>query len=266
MARILAVSSQVAYGPVGNSAAVPALQARGHEVLAVPTVTLSNHPGHGAPAGFRTEPSDLAAILRRLETLGVLGRCSAVMTGYFATPEQVEITARTIRSMKAANSGLYVLVDPVIGDGDRLYVPQAVAEAIRDHLVPLADCLTPNRFELEWLSGLRAGTIEAGVAAARRLPVPEVLATSIPAGEGKLATLAIAADTVSSSVTPLRPTVPHGTGDFLAGLYLAERLAHPPAEALPATMLILRDAIEASAGSTVLDIAGTLHSWGNFRL
>jgi pyridoxine kinase len=259
VARVLAISSQVAFGPVGNSAAVPALQAQGHEVLAVPTITLSNHPGHGAPAGFRTTPADLAAILDRLAGLGALASCTAVMTGYFAAAEQVTEAARAIAALKAATPSLLVLVDPVIGDAGSLYVPEAVAQAIGDRLVPLATVLTPNRFELEWLTGQSAASVPEAALAARGLHLAEVVATSIPAGPQHLATLAVTALRCDEWLSPLRSAVPHGTGDFLAGLYLAERLASPPAIALAAAMGVLERAIAGSAGSPVLDVAGSLH-------
>ncbi len=256
--RILSISSQVAYGPVGNSAAVPAMQSMGHEVLSVPTVILSNHPGHGKPAALRMPAADLAAMLGALEGLGVLETCAAVLTGYFAANDQIHGVARMIRRMRATNPKLYVLVDPVIGDDDRLYVPQPVAESIREELLPLADCASPNRFELEWLTGWRVSSIAEARAAAARLPVKEVLATSIPANAGKLATLAIADGECFEEVTALKKSVPHGTGDFLAGLYLAHRLAAEPQAALRRSIATLDRAIAISAGSTVLDIAGAL--------
>ncbi len=256
--RILSISSQVAFGPVGNSAAVPAMQALGHEVLAIPTIILSNHPGHGKPAALRMPASDLAAMLGALEGLGALDGCQAVMTGYFAANDQIHGVARMIRRMKEKNPALYVLVDPVIGDGDALYVALPVAEAIRDELLPLADCASPNRFELEWLTGRRVSSISEARAAALRLPVKEVLATSIPAGADRLATLAIAGGDCFEQVTALQQAVPHGTGDFLAGLYLAHRLAADLQTALRRSIAILDRAIAISAGSAVLDIAGAL--------
>jgi len=255
VARILAISSHVAYGPVGNSAAVPALQAKGHEVLAIPTIVLSNHPGHGKPAGFRTTSSDLAAILRRATSFAPV---DAVMTGYFAAPNQIAEAAKLIAALRAKNSALYVLVDPVMGDGGSLYVPEPVAWAIRDRLIPLATCATPNRFELEWLTGWLAGTPGDAVSAARALNIPEVLATSIPAGEGRLASLVITPDGHGEQISDLRASVPHGTGDFLAGAYLAERLERPPVAALARAQQLLDRAIRLSAGSAVLDVAGAL--------
>lgn len=256
--RILAISSQVAYGPVGNSAAVPALQTMGHEVLAVPTIILSNHPGHGKPAGFRTAAADLAAILQRLVELGALRSCAAVMTGYFASPDQVQEVARVVERMKADNPALYVLVDPVIGDGDALYVALPVAEAIRDALVPLANCLTPNRFELEWLTGKTIATVTDAIAAARGLAVPKVLATSIPAGLDRLATLAVTSDSCAEHISPLKASVPHDTGDFLAGLYIGERLAAEPEQALRRSLNILQAAITRSGGSAALNVTSPL--------
>ena len=253
--RILAISSQVAWGPVGLSAAVPALQAQGHEVLAIPTVMLSNHPGHGVPAGFRTAPEDMGRMLDALDGLGVLRTCKAVMTGYFTSREQVDQAARAILAVPDA----FVMVDPVLGDHVRLYVPEEVATAVRDLLLPLASCITPNAFELAWLSGHEVTDEASAIAAAHQLPAPEVLATSIPDGPDGLATLAVSEGGVSRHRSQKLEQVPHGTGDFLAGLYLAARLKEPPAAALESSMAVLERAIASSAGSAVLDVAGTLH-------
>jgi pyridoxine kinase len=252
--KVLSISSQVVWGPVGNSAAVPALQAKGHEVLALPTITLSNHPGHGAPAGFRTQAEDMARMFAALEALGALADLDAMLTGYFATVGQVEEVARLLDRVPVP----VLLVDPVMGDHGRLYIPQEVAEAIRDHLVPRASCVMPNAFELAWLTG-RAVTDEASaIDAAHALLVPEVVATSIPCDEG-IATLLVTPGQSHRVAAPRLAKVPNGTGDFLSGLYLAERLAHPPHHAFAAAMETLSRAIWRSAGSSVLDVAGALH-------
>ena len=225
--RLLSISSQVAFGPVGNSAAVPALQARGHEVLMIPTIMLSNHPGHGTPAGFRTAADDLARILAALDGLGALAAVGGVLTGYFASAEQVAVVAKVLARMKSANPALFVLIDPVLGDEEGLYVPQPVAEAICRQLLPLADCITPNRFELAWLSGSSVTDAETAIGAARGLGIAEVLATSIPAVNGDLSTLLIVPGAAHVNTSPKLPQVPHGTGDFLSGLYLAGRVTEP---------------------------------------
>jgi pyridoxine kinase len=258
--RILSISSQVAFGPVGNSAVVPALQAKGHEVVAIPTIMLSNHPGHGKPAGFRTTPEDMRAIFDTLHGLGVFAQCGAVLTGYFASVDQVHETARLILTeLSQASPSPFILVDPVIGDDTALYVPQDVAVAIRDYLLPLASCLTPNRFELEWLSGGSAADEQLAIEAARKLPALEVLATSIPRGDTELATLLVTADAVHRHVSRKLDHVPQGTGDFLSGLYLAARVSKGAEDAFIEAMETLERAIAMSAGTSVLNIAGALH-------
>jgi pyridoxine kinase len=253
--RILAMSSQVAWGPVGLTAAVPALQAQGHEVVAVPTVTLSNHPGHGKPAGFPTDPAHMASIIDTLGEMGVLKGCGAILTGYFTSTQQVDQAARAILAVPDA----FVLVDPVIGDNGALYVPGDVAEAVRELLLPLATCVTPNAFELGWLAGHEVVDEASAIEAAHQLPAPEVLATSVPVGSDRLATLAVTDGPVARHVALRRGEVPHGTGDFLAGLYLAARLKSPPAAALRDSMAVLERAMDRSIGTAVLDVAGTLH-------
>ena len=252
--KLLSISSQVVWGPVGNTAAVPALQAKGHEVLTLPTITLSNHPGHGAPAGFRTQAEDMARMFAALEALGALSDLDAMLTGYFASAGQVEEVSGLLDRITVP----YLLVDPVMGDHGRLYIPQEVAEAIRS-LVPRATCITPNAFELSWLSGAEVTDETSAIAAARSLALPEVLATSVPAQDG-LATLLVMPDAVHRIATPKLEMVPHGTGDFLSGLYLAERLVHPPQQAFEAAMTTLARAIARSEGTGVLDVAGALHA------
>ena len=254
--RVLSISSQVVWGPVGNAAAVPALQAMGHEVLGLPTVMLSNHPGHGTPAGIRTGAEDMERMLAALEALGALEGLDALLTGYFASAAQVEAVAQLMERIEVP----FVLVDPVMGDHGRLYVPADVSEAIASRLVPRATCLAPNGFELARLSGQDVTGEASAIAAARALGLPEVLATSIPAGEGRLATLLITPDQVHRILTPVLSDVPHGTGDFLSGLYLAGRLLYPPPQALASAMKTLTRAIALSAGTPVLNVALALHT------
>jgi pyridoxine kinase len=258
MARILAVSSQVVHGPVGLTAAVPAMQALGHEVLALPTVQLSNHPGLGKPVGHATQASEIMAMLEALEKLGALQALDAVMTGYFSDAGQVEVMAQWMDKLRRANPALHVLVDPVIGDDGALYVSEALAVAIRDHLVPLATCITPNAFELSWLTNRSVEDTEGAVSAARTLGLPEVLATSVP-GQTTLANIIVTSSTFHGVSSPKLMDVPHGTGDLLAGLYLAHRINHSPEDALNRAMPLLSRTIIASLGGDTLAIAEALH-------
>jgi pyridoxine kinase len=259
--QVLSISSQVAYGPVGNSASVPALQATGFTVSQIPTIILSNHPGLGKPSGVKLPAAEIEAILKSLEALGALDTCVGVMTGYFASADQIKVAASFIRKMKEKNASLYVLVDPILGDDGSLYVSNEVATAIRDELLPLASCITPNCFELGWLSGKPVSTKAEVLIAATHLPCKEILATSIPLNADNLATLAITGSECAETISPVKPSVPHGTGDFLAGLYFAARLnGFESREALKLSAGILDSAISRSLGQPCLDIIGALHT------
>lgn len=258
--QVLSISSQVAYGPVGNSASVPALEAAGFTVLQIPTIILSNHPGLGKPSGVKLPAAEIEAILKSLESLGALDACLGVMTGYFASPDQIKVAASFIHKMKDKNLSLYVLVDPVLGDDGSLYVSSEVATAIRDELLPLASCITPNCFELGWLSGKPVSNKAEVLLAAATLPHMEILATSIPLSADSLATLAIGGSDCAETISPVKPGVPHGTGDFLAGLYFAARLnGFESREALKLSTGILDSAISRSLGQPCLDTIGALH-------
>ncbi len=243
MAKVLCISSQTVFGPVGNSAAVPALQKAGHEVLQIPTVLLSNHPGLGKPAGQATPPSVIEDIFSALQGVGAFEGLSAVMTGYFTSSAQVIAVTKQISLLKASHQDLHVLVDPVIGDHGRLYVPVEVAEALRELAVPQATIITPNHFELTWLSSVQ--DIEASVA---HLGCAETLLTSLPVGADRLATVLFADEKVERQTVQRLSQVPHGTGDFLAGCYLAERLNHPAATAFHNSMLQVQGVIANSIG------------------
>ncbi len=197
MARILALSSHVVRGSVGLAATVPALQSLGHEVWALPTVTLAARPGLGAAASKaagRRAPTakELTGMLKALEQDGCWPMLDAVFTGYFASADAVAAVADVVMRIKAAKPGVRLLVDPIIGDGGRLYVPEETAAAIRDQLLPLADIATPNLFELEWLTGAR-GVMQTDeiVAAAQRLGPASVVVTSARSTETEIVTLLV---------------------------------------------------------------------------
>jgi pyridoxine kinase len=245
MSKILAISSQTVFGPVGLSASVPALQSLGHEVLALPTIMLSHHPGHGKPSGQRTPATLMQEVFEGLQQIGALDHIEAVLTGYFADIEQVAVAAHWISNLKAR----HILVDPVIGDHGALYVPASVAEAIRDYLMPLATITTPNRFELQWLSGQT--DIDQAV---QNLSVAETLVTSSEETHATLGSRLFAGNKTHSISHPRHANVPHGTGDFLSGLYLAHRMLEQPATAFAKAMAGLQHVIDASAGTKTLKV------------
>jgi pyridoxine kinase len=255
--KVLSISSQVVFGPVGNSASVPAMEALGVTVYPLPTIVLSHHPGHGKPAGLRIPAPDLSAMIGSLESLGILRGLSAVFTGYFAANDQIFGVARAIRRLKENDPSLLYLCDPVIGSEIAgLYVPLPVAEAVKSSLLPLADIATPNRFELEWLSGVKIDKAEKIEEARRTLGLKTLLAKSIETTGGRLQTI-LSGKLGSHIIESIHQKhVPHGTGDLLAGLFLGHLLAGKPGPlALKESIVLLDMIIEESAGSSSLDLA-----------
>jgi pyridoxine kinase len=213
-------------------------------------VLLSNHPGLGKPAGQSTSVTLIEEMFAALTAVGAFDGLAAVMTGYFTSAAQVIAVAKQIATLKALNHNLHVLVDPVIGDHGQLYVGQEVAEAIRDEMLPLATITTPNVYELQWLAGTT--DLEGAVKVLGRL---ETIITSVPEGDNQLATELHMHGYLIRHVMPRFAVVPNGTGDFLAGCYLAERLTQSPEVAFEKAMQRLGLAISRSAGSPALKLS-----------
>lgn len=217
MTRILILSSLVAHGHVGLSAAMPVLQRLGHEVTGLPTVLLSNHPGWPHVAGQAVPVAQLDGMLDALCANGWLGEVETVLTGYLPTPGHVDFACRLIDRV---GPQARLVVDPVLGDAPKgLYIAEDTARRLRAVLVPRADILTPNAFELGWLTGHGCGDLRAARDAARALPM-RVLLTSPPLG-------AEATGVLDNGPPPrLYRTaqvagVPHGVGDVFSGLIAA---------------------------------------------
>lgn len=221
---VLVISSQVGRGAIGARAAVFVLERLGLSTWLVPTVWMPWHPGHGRSTRIATPPEAFAAALAEIAESPAAGEIATVSTGYFADAEQVEAAARLVERLRLATPGLRLVVDPVIGDGQALYVPHGIAAAVRDRLVPLADVVTPNLFEAGWLADRPIATTSEAIAAVRGLGVPAVVVTSAPAMMSRsIAVLAVTADAAFQIEHPRLDDVPHGTGDLFAAL-LAARL------------------------------------------
>ena len=168
--EVVSVQSQVVYGRVGNNVAVPTLESLGLSVAAVPTVVFSNMPHYPTMHGGALPVEWFEGYLQDLSARGALHALRAVLAGYLGNPGQAEVLARWTRALQAERAGLRVVIDPVMGDHDRgIYVDTGMAEAYRQHLLPLAHGLTPNGFELAHLTGRPVDDMESVVAAARTL-------------------------------------------------------------------------------------------------
>lgn len=241
-------------GHVGLSAATAVLQALGHRVLGLPTVMLSNHPGWPHVAGGAVPPDEGRAMLQAWAENGWLNAADAVLTGYLPTPAHADLAAEAIGAIRARAPGARVVVDPVLGDAPGgLYVPEAAARAVRERVVPLADVLTPNLFELGWLTGADCASLAAARRAGEGL-APELLVTSVVPGADRVGVLGLGAGGPRLWSTPRRDGVPHGVGDAFAALIAA---GHPPGAALGCLDALIR----ASLGAGHLRIAEAARDW-----
>ncbi|MFV0367049.1 MAG: pyridoxal kinase [Hyphomicrobiaceae bacterium] len=251
MARILAISSYVASGHVGLAAIVPVLQAFGHEVIAVPTVVLSCHNGHSHVRGVAMEAGDIAGILSALRANGTLESVDAVITGYMPNAEVTELVAEELERLATMLPEMLYLCDPVLGDDpDGLYVVEDVARTIRDRLLPIADIVTPNRFELTWLTGVAVENANDADLAADSIGVELVVVTSVPAESGMIANVSSDSNEALMFATSRLAAVPHGTGDVLAALVLGHVLAgcgfgEATAKASAGVQVVIEDSLDA---------------------
>lgn len=234
---VIVVSSHVARGSVGNRAAVFALETLGHPVWAVPTVVLPWHPGHGRATRIVPEPEKFAALMKDLEGARWLDEVGAVLSGYLGDAGQAKAVASLVKAVRATNPRAVYICDPVMGDSGGLYVPEATAAAIRDELMPIADIATPNRFELEWMSGAKLDDIKAVIAAALDAGPPTMLVTSAPAMlAGSTGNLLLTPSEALLAEHRIIDKPPNGLGDLTAAVYLARLLAgQPAAKALQST-------------------------------
>jgi pyridoxine kinase len=229
--NILSVQSSVAYGHVGNSATVFPLQRMGLEVWPVNTVHFSNHTGYGQWRGSVLPAEDVAAIIRGIEERGVLGDCDAVLSGYLGDASLGEVVVGAAGRVKGLNPKAIYCCDPVMGDAGRgFFVRPGIPEFIKEVAVPAADVITPNQFELEFLTGLQVEDLDDALKAAdqaRRLGPESVLTTSLRRTDAPVDTiemLAVSKEGAWLVQTPLLALEVNGAGDATAALFLAHLL------------------------------------------
>jgi pyridoxine kinase len=239
---VISIQSQVAYGHVGNSAAVFPMQMHGIDVAAVPTTLLSNRPGYPTIRGRVLDAQLVADLLLGVEERGAIDTCRMVLSGYLGSAGIAAVVADFVARAKARNPKLAYCCDPVLGDRDRgLFVHADIPPLLRDLLCPLADIITPNHFEFEWLCGTRATTSDQMIAQAQALlargpstivitsaeledtPPDEIETLVIEQGKGgKAGKGELQAWRVR---TPKLPISPSGTGDLFASLLVSARIS-----------------------------------------
>lgn len=226
--KILSIQSAVAYGHVGNSAAVFPLQRIGVEVLPVYTVNFSNHTGYGAWRGPLISPADVAEVLTGIEERGVFPQIDAVLSGYQGSEGIGDVILDAVARVKAANPAAVYACDPVMGNAKSgCFVAPAIPVLLRERVVPAADIITPNQFELGFLTGTEPADLESTLVSAdlaRAMGPRTVLVTSVErpdAPEGTIEMLAVTDDGAWIVQTPRIPMKANGSGDVTAALFTA---------------------------------------------
>jgi len=263
---VLSIQSHVAYGHVGNSSAVFALQRLGTEVWPVHTVQFSNHTGYGSWKGSVFDGASIDEVLEGIAERGVLGGCTAVLSGYLGSADIGQAVLGAVARVRQANPDAVYCCDPVIGDvGRGVFVRPGIEELLRDVVLPVADLLTPNHFELDLL----AGTTTTSLAA-----VKDAVASIQDRGPGTVLTTSLVTDDTPDDAvdllasqggrhwrvrTPKLALSVNGAGDATAALFLAhwltDRSAAAALAAATASVWGLLAATEAAGSREIVLVA-----------
>jgi pyridoxine kinase len=240
--KFLSIQSSVAYGHVGNSAAVFPLQRLGHEVWPVATVQFSNHTGYGAWRGPLLAPDDVADVITGIEERGVLGQLDGVLSGYQGSAAIADVVLDAVARVRAANPRASYTCDPVMGNATSgCFVHPDIPPILRERVVPAADVITPNQFELGFLTSTEPRTLEeilTSAELARKMGPRTVLVTSVDRAGSPADTiemLVVNDEGAWSVQTPRLPLKANGSGDVTSALFTAHLLETDAATALGRT-------------------------------
>jgi pyridoxine kinase len=262
--NLISIPSHVAYGHVGNSAAVFALQRLGCEVWPVHTVQFSNHTGYGKWKGEVFAAAQIGEVIDGIADLGVLGACDGVLSGYVGAVETGEAILAAVGKVRAASPNASYCCDPVIGNRARgEFVRPGITQFMRERALPAAGVVTPNHFELDRLVERETHDLAAIIEAVNDIHARgprTVLVTSVRSDATPADSLDVIASDGSARYlvrTPLLATPANGAGDLIAALFFFHHLrAGSAADALAAATSsvfgLLRRTREAGASETIL--------------
>ena len=220
---ILSIQSAVIHGAVGNNAAMPIYQYLHQPAESLNTVQLAAHPGFGTRMLSVTPADELDALLADYGKLDSFSHLGAIQTGYFGNHGQIAPVARFIAASTEANESLLYLLDPVLGDAGRLYVNSSISDAIKAVLLPHADIITPNQFELTLLAETAIKNETDAVSAARQLitgRLRAVFATGIVTASSQICDILVSSETEHIMTADKRPNGVSGSGDVLSAFFL----------------------------------------------
>jgi pyridoxine kinase len=229
--NLLSIQSHVAYGHVGNAAAVFALQRLGIAVWPIHTVQFSNHTGYDGWRGSVFDAGMISELVQGIDERGVLGECDGVLSGYMGSADIGEAILDAVARVKHANPAAAYCCDPVIGDvGRGVFVRPGIPEFMRERAVPAADVVTPNQFELAHLSGRPITTLADVLAATDTVHAcgPRVvLVTSVYTEDTPDDAIDVLVSDAAGRFrvrTPRLPIDADGAGDAIAALFFGQFL------------------------------------------
>ncbi|EMF4673683.1 pyridoxine/pyridoxal/pyridoxamine kinase [Providencia stuartii] len=227
---VISIQSQVIYGSVGNSIAVPALMKQGLRVAAVPTVILSNTPHYVTCHGGELPGEWFRGYLSGLVERDCLGSVRAILTGYLGSRDKAHDLAQWLSSVRQSYPSIPVIVDPVMGDEDSgFYIPPEIADVYRDEVLPLATGIIPNKFELATLSGQQIKTLDDATQAARLLLKGHtqwvIITSAFQPDDESIEVVCVTKQDVAVIRHKRYPVTPKGTGDLFGAELTAQLLA-----------------------------------------
>ncbi|MEX9947236.1 pyridoxine/pyridoxal/pyridoxamine kinase [Providencia rettgeri] len=227
---VVSIQSQVVYGSVGNSIAVPALTKQGLRVAAVPTVILSNTPHYATCYGGELPGEWFRGYLQGFVERGSLNSVKAILTGYLGSPDKAHDLANWLASVREKHPKMPVIVDPVMGDEDSgFYIPPAIADVYRHEVIPLATGIIPNKFELSTLSGQEINNLDDATRAARSLLKGHtqwvIITSAFQPDEESIEVVCVTKQDVAVIRHKRYPVTPKGTGDLFGAELTAQLLA-----------------------------------------
>ena len=264
--NILSIQSHVAFGHVGNASATFPMQRLGHEVWPIHTVQFSNHTGYGSWTGRVFDGMAVEELVDGIAARGVLPSCDGILSGYMGSADIGQAILGTVARVREANPNALYCCDPVIGDvGRGIFVRPGIPEFMRDNAVPSADIITPNQFELDFISGRNSATLadaKSALEAVQRTGPSVVLVTSLHTDAtppDSIDLMAAAGGEVWLLRTPKLGVSVNGAGDAIAALffvhYLETRSARAALERAASSVYGLLRRTEQAGARELLSVA-----------
>nr|XP_022291644.1 pyridoxal kinase-like [Crassostrea virginica] len=225
---VLSIQSTVVFGYVGNKSATFPLQVLGFDVSTINSVQFSNHTGYKCFKGQVLNSDDLACLYDGLKENSI-GSFSHILTGYIGSKSFLEKVAEIVVDLKKNNPSLLYVCDPVMGDNGKMYVPNELLPVYINTILPIADIVTPNQFEIENLTGVKINTEEDAIKAMQILhdkgPRTVVISSSEFSHDTSIICLASSVTNGNKEVYKVQfqklPAIFVGTGDLFAACLLA---------------------------------------------